>query len=194
MAYELNTETLAQIATAGVEFQKGKRIALESVCRLAIVLRNARVESLNIPAAQRPKMETIKEAVRIAFGGNSKETDRASYDQCSLAFRLASKAEKVAETAFGEFAARNDVVKFCDELTLWAGDNSVVAIKAWIIGDKPKAEPKTLFQRLESVVNSKGAELSRVEIEKLAAMFAGLLSAKVSAANAMAAQELADAA
>lgn len=186
MAYELNSATLAEIATAGVEFQNGKWAALESVCRLAIAVRNARIESLAIPAAQRPKLEMIKEAMRIAFGGNSKESDRASYDQCSLAFRLCSRAEKVAESAFGEFAARNDAKGFAKDLTLWAGDNSIVAIKAWIIGEKPKAVQKTLFERLESVVNSKGAELSRAEIETLAGMFAGLLSAKVSAETAMA--------
>lgn len=189
---ELNNETLEQIATAGTEFRKGKRAALESICRLAIVLRSVRVESLSIPAANRPKLETIKETIRIAFGGNAKETDRASYDQCSLAFRLAAKCEKSAETAFGEFAAKNDVARFCDELTLWAGDNSVVAVKKWIAGDKMPAPQKSAFDRIKSAIEGKAAELSEGQIEQLASMLAAALAAKISAREAR--ETMADAA
>lgn len=178
MEFKLNNVTLQEIATARVEFKRGKRVALESVCRLAILLRQVRLESLSIPAANRPKLEKIKEEIRVAFGGHVKEADRAAYDQCSLAFRLAAKAEKVADKAFGEFAARGDVVRFCDELTLWAGDDSVVAIKAWIIGDKPKAAQKSAFDRIKAAIESKAAEFSLAEMEELSALLAKALLAK----------------
>jgi hypothetical protein len=172
MGYELNNAAIEQIAIASAEFKTGKRVVLESLCRLAITLRTVRLESLAIPAANRPKLETIKETIRIAFGGNSKETDRAAYDQCSLAFRLAAKAEKVADQAFGEFTAKGDVVRFADELTLWAGDNSVVAIKAWIVSDRPKAAPKSAFDRIKAAVEGKAAEFTPAQLAELAALIA----------------------
>lgn len=186
MAIELNNEVMQQIATAGVEFRNGKRAALESICRLAIVLRSVRLESLSIPAANRPKLETIKETIRIAFGGNAKESDRASYDQCSLAFRLAAKCEKTADQAFGEFTARNDVAKFCDELTLWAGDNSVTAVKKWIAGDKMPVAAKSAFDRIKSAIEGKAAELTESQIEELTFILADALTAKLNARKAMA--------
>lgn len=186
MQIELNSETLEQIATAGIEFRKGKRVALESVCRLAIVLRSVRLESLSIPAANRPKLETIKESIRIAFGGNAKETDRAAYDQCSLAFRLAAKCEKTADQAFGEFAAKGEVEKFCDQLTLWAGDNSVIAVKKWIIGDKMPVAAKSAFDRIKSAIEGKAAELTESQIEELTFILADALTAKLNARKAMA--------
>lgn len=178
MEFKLNETTLQEIATARVEFKRGKRVALESICRLAITLRQVRLESLSIPAANRPKLEKIKEEIRVAFGGHVKEADRAAYDQCSLAFRLAAKAEKVADQAFGEFAARGDVVRFCDELTLWAGDDSVVAIKAWIVGDKPKAAQASAFDRIKKALESKQAELNIGQIQALSDMLAAMLVAK----------------
>ncbi|MDF0603207.1 hypothetical protein P1J78_20905 [Psychromarinibacter sp. C21-152] len=167
MGYEVSKEAKTLVNTAKGEFGKASVALVKAATGLALALQNERVAALAIPAARRPKIGEIKEAIRAEFGGLEKEGNRQAYDLCSLAFRVHAKLDKEAESVLSEAVAKG--VDWTEgQVSALAGRRTVDAWKAWVMGEKTKPVEKPAGEKVMAYLAKHGESLTDDDMAALA--------------------------
>lgn len=167
--FELSKESATAIKAARGEFGKAS-VALVTACAgIGLALQIERINALAIPAARRPKLAEIKEAIRAEFGGLEKEANRQAYDLCSLAFRVLAKVDKEGESIVQE-APGKGAAWFRDQISALAGRATVDAWKAWVMGEKAKPAEKSPGERALAYVEKHLTEIDPAALRELSDM------------------------
>lgn len=187
--FEISKEAKTTINAAKKEFGKASLALVRAAAGVGIALQMERINALSIPAARRPKVGEIKEAIRAEFGGLEKEGNRQAYDLCSLAFRVVAKVEKEADAILKE-APGKGATWFEEQVSALAGRATVDAWKAWVMGEKRQPVQKSAGEKLLAYFEKNAAEVGDADLAKLSEMLLGEITkreqvaAEIKAANA----------
>lgn len=183
---EVKAENKAILETGINAYSTGSRAKLEGAAAIVIVTQRERIDAMSIPAAKRPKVKDIQDAVRIGFGGHSKEEDRGRYELCSLAFRLLAKTEKEHEAELMKHLKAATVAKLVDFWALQMGRATEDAARAWVSpGDKGKPEAKPAGEQVLAYLDKKADELRDSDLEAMAKWITEEMARRVRVAAAL---------
>jgi len=185
MGYEVSKASAALIATGAGLYATGSEAKVNGVAALVIATQNERLAALNIPAGNRPKVDDIKAAVRLAFGGNDKDNDRGRYDSCSLAFRVLGKLEKAHEAELTVAMQHQTPAKLGAVLASLAGRYTEDALRAWVAPAANGNAQKTPGEKLLAYLEKNGPDLTDGDMESLMAWAAKEQARRVSIRQAL---------
>ena len=167
--FELSKESATAIKAARGTFGNASDALVTACAGVALSLRIEQINALAIPAARRPKVAEIKEAIRAEFGGLEKEANRQAYDLCSLAFRVLAKLSKEGDAIVQE-APGKGAVWFKEQISALAGRATVDAWKAWVTGEKAKPADKSPGELALAYVEKHLTEIDPAALRELSDM------------------------
>lgn len=186
MAYQIDKESKKIIKAATQEFGKASVALVTATAGLIKAQRIEMINNLSIPAARRPKVGEVKEAIRAEFGGLEKEGNRQAYDLCSLAFRIYAKIDKEHDGIMSELASKN-IPWLEGQVSVLAGRRTVDAWKAWVTGEKKAAVEKTPGERLAAYFEKNAPDLTDTDLTALSDMIVKEVERRATVAMAQAA-------
>ena len=185
--FELSKEARNVVNGSVKEFGKAAIGLVNAAAGVALALQIERVDALSIPAARRPKVKAIQEAIRAEFGGLEKEGNRQAYDLCSLAFRVVAKMDKEAGAILAEGPAKG--AKWGQEqVSALAGNKTVDAWRAWVKGEKTDKPQNTKGEQILAFFEKNSIEIGDDDLAKLAKLVNAALAPREAVAMELAAR------
>lgn len=164
--------SIETIAASKAGFGKASLALVTAIAGLAKVLQVERIESLMIPAAKRPKLADINEAIRAEFGGLEKEGNRQAYDLCSLAFRIAGKIEKEAPSIHSELP-KQSAEWIEGQISAITGAATVDAWRDWAAGVKKETVEKSAADKVLAYLQKNLGDIGSDDLDKIAELING---------------------
>lgn len=168
-AYQMTAASLETNAASKAGFGKASLALVTAIAGLTKVLQVERIEALMLPAARRPKLTDIKEAIRAEFGGLEKEGNRQAYDLCSLAFRIAGKIEKEAPSIHSELP-KQSAEWIEGQISAITGAATVDAWRDWAAGVKKEAVAKSAAEKVRSYLEKNMGDIGTDDLVLIADM------------------------